>query len=101
MVEPDPPNRSATKSPAFSLLSVAQVIQNDDRNLLQSQLSGSEKPAAAGDDSVVGVHQDWVVKPKGVDAGSDLGDLRFRVSPRIASERDQLLDWAQLDGPVP
>jgi hypothetical protein len=44
----------------------------------------------AGDDAVILVDQNRVVKAEGLDAGGDLGDLLRRMRPRVSAVRPQL-----------
>ena len=41
----------------------------------------------AGDSACFGVHEDRIVETEFRNAGSDLCDLRFRMSPRVSCVR--------------
>jgi hypothetical protein len=51
----------------------------------------------AGDDTGIGINQDWRVKAELADACGDLRDLSVTVRARIAGVGDQLVDRPQFN----
>ena len=66
------------------LLCLGEVVENDDGNLLELELSRSEEATVACDDAGLGTNQYRVIETEFGDAGGDLRDLGVRVCPGIS-----------------
>jgi len=80
-----------------AFLRLGQMIQHDHGNLGQPKLPRGEQTTMAGEYSRLRVHQNRVVKAELRDAGSDLGNLGFCMSPRVPGPGNQLVDQPHLD----
>ena len=67
-----------------ALLRWAEIVQHDDRNLIEAQLLRRRQPTMASDDHAVRTDQDGVCEPELADGIGDLRDLPGGVRPRIA-----------------
>ena len=80
-------------------LSLAEVIQDDDWHLSESQLASSQETTVARDDPGVTVYQDRRVETELRDGRRDLRHLLRRVRPRVLRVRHQPVGRPQFDAP--
>ena len=80
-------------------LSLAEMIQNDDWHLSESQLASSQETTVARDDPGVTVYQDRSVETELRDGRRDLRHLLRRVRPRVLRVRHQPVGGPHFDAP--